>query len=422
MKALILTHGTRGDVQPYVALARALREAGHEAVLGAPASAAALAEPHGVPFAPAIDEMNAFMEQPRVRRAMESNFRGLSGKRTALELTLAAKPAMVRFLAEMAEVAADGGDVVVHMPGVPVHHIAEKMGVPAVPGALQPGWVPTAAFPSPALPFTPPRALNRASYSVSRAFTRFLARYGDSLRSDLGLPRRRGSRDILRRPDGGPATVLQGFSRHMLPAADPGYPPTVYTTGFWFLPAAPDWSPPADLEEYLAAGDPPVYIGFGSMVGFDPRETGRIVTEAVRRAGVRAVLSGGWGGIDVDRAGEGVHFIDQAPHDWLFPRMAAVVHHGGSGTTGAALASGRPQVVCPFLADQPFWAARAHAVGVAPPPQRGRELSVEGLAEAIGRAATDPGMRTRAEEMGELVRAEDGARNAVKVLEALVSA
>ncbi|PRX98804.1 glycosyltransferase [Allonocardiopsis opalescens] len=421
MRVVILTHGTRGDVQPYVALAKALLEAGHEALLGAPASAAALAEPHGVPFAPIVDEMNAFVEQPRVRHAMETNFRGLSGKRMAVELMLASRPAMIRCLAEMAEVAADGADVVVHMPGVPVHHVAEKMGVPAVPGALQPGWVPTGAFPNPSLPFTPPRALNRASYAPAQAFARILARYGDRLRSDLGLPGRPGSRDILRRPDGGPTTVLQGFSRHMLPAADPGYPPTVHTTGFWFLPAAPDWSPPAELEEFLAAGDPPVYIGFGSMVGFDPQKAGRIVTEAVRRAGVRAVLAGGWGGISLDRTtGEDIHLIDQAPHDWLFPRMAAVVHHGGSGTTGAALASGRPQVICPFLADQPFWAARAHAVGVAAPPQRGRDLSPEGLAEAIGQAATDPGMRVRAEEMGAKVRAEDGARAAVKVLETLV--
>jgi sterol 3beta-glucosyltransferase len=292
MKAIILTHGTRGDVQPYVALAKALREAGHEAVLGAPASAAALAEPHGVPFAPVIDEMNAFVDQPRVRRAMETGFSGLSGKRIALELTLASRPAMARFLAEMADVAADGGDVVVHMPGVPVHHIAEKMGIPAVPGALQPGWVPTGAFPNPMLPFTPPRTFNRASYATAQAFVRFMARSGDGLRADLGLPRRRGSRDILRRPDGGPATVLQGFSRHLLPVADPGYPSTVHTTGFWFLSAPPEWRPPADLEEFLAAGGPPVYIGFGSMVGLDPRKVGRIVTEAVRRAGVRAILAG----------------------------------------------------------------------------------------------------------------------------------
>ncbi|GAA1452241.1 glycosyltransferase [Nocardiopsis tropica] len=420
MKAIILTHGTRGDVQPYVALAKALREAGHEAVLGAPASAAALAEPHGVPFAPVIDEMNAFVDQPRVRRAMETGFSGLSGKRIALELTLASRPAMARFLAEMADVAADGGDVVVHMPGVPVHHIAEKMGIPAVPGALQPGWVPTGAFPNPMLPFTPPRTFNRASYATAQAFVRFMARSGDSLRADLGLPRRRGSRDILRRPDGGPATVLQGFSRHLLPVADPGYPSTVHTTGFWFLPAPPEWRPPADLEEFLAAGGPPVYIGFGSMVGLDPRKVGRIVTEAVRRAGVRAILAGGWGGISVDGNSEDVHLLEQAPHDWLFPRTAAVVHHGGSGTTGAALASGRPQVICPFLADQPFWAARAHAAGVAAPPQRGRDLSAEGLAEAIRRAVTDPAMRARAEEMGQRIRAKDGTRAAVGVLEALV--
>ncbi|MFI7699960.1 glycosyltransferase [Nonomuraea sp. NPDC049480] len=139
------------------------------------------------------------------------------------------------------------------------------------------------------------------------------------------------------------------------------------------------------------------------------------MTEAIRLAGVRAVLVTGWGGVRLDDVPEGILVLDQVPHDWLFPRMAAIVHHGGSGTTGAALAAGRPQVVCPFVADQPFWAARMHAAGVAPAPQR--PLTAESLAAAIRLAVTDRALAERAQSLGERVRAEDGITAAVKVLE-----
>ncbi|GAA4970675.1 hypothetical protein HD597_005303 [Nonomuraea thailandensis] len=162
--------------------------------------------------------------------------------------------------------------------------------------------------------------------------------------------------------------MLQGFSTHVLPDGL-DYPPWAHTTGFWFVLAPAGWAPSPELAAFLAAGDRPVYIGFGSMAGNDPERVGRVVAEAVRLAGVRAMLASGWGGLRVDDLPDNVFLLEQAPHGWLFPRMAAIVHHGGSGTTGAALAAGRPQVVCPFVADQPFWAARVHAAGVAPPPQ-----------------------------------------------------
>lgn len=419
MRVLILTHGTRGDVQPYAALAVALREAGHEAVLGAPASSAALARPYGLDYAPLDEGPNRLLSDPRIRRAMETNLRGPRGAWTALRALRRARPLLTRALEQMAGLAAPGVDAVVHMPLVPAQHIAEKLGVPAVPAVMQPGWVPTSAFTGPAVPRELPRALNRASYLPARLLLRSTAAAADHLRADvLGLAPRRGRHDILRAPDGSPATVLQAFSRHALPAADPGFPPWVHTTGFWFLPAAPGWSPPAGLRAFLEAGEPPVYIGFGSMVGRDPRRTGRLVAEAVRLAGVRAVLGAGWGGIRVEDPARDVFLLDEAPHRWLFPQVAAVVHHGGSGTTGAALAAGRPQVVCPFFADQHFWARAVRAAGVAPPGRR-RALSAPGLAQDIRRALTDADMAGRAERLGRRVRAEDGAGTAVRVLESL---
>ncbi len=213
--------------------------------------------------------------------------------------------------------------------------------------------------------------------------------------------------------------MLQAFTRHLLPP-DPGYPPWVHTTGAWFLPAPPGWSPPPELSAFLRAGEPPVYVGFGSMVGTDPRGVGAAVVEATRRVGVRAVMVSGWGGVRVDDLPDHVLAVDGAPHDWLFPRTAAIVHHGGSGTTAAALAAGRPQVVCPFVGDQQFWAARAHAVGVAPAPQPQHRLTASGLADAVRSAVHDPGTAARAERLGRLVRDEGGVSAAVRTLESVV--
>ncbi|MFI7637419.1 glycosyltransferase [Nonomuraea sp. NPDC049400] len=419
MKVLILTHGTRGDVQPYAALALALKRAGHEPVLAAPAAMASLAEPHGIAFAPVHDGPNTLIDQPDIRQAIETNYRGLRGKKVALQVMRRSKPLMAAVFDDMAGVAEGGADVVVHAPGVPGQHFAERLGVPAVPAALQPVWVPTAAFRNPMLPVPLPKALNRASYLPIKLMLRSFGGIADDLRKRrLNLPRRRGRHDILRCPNGRPATVLHGFSRHVLPAGM-DYPAWVHTTGFWFLPAPPGWTPSPELAAFLEAGPVPVYVGFGSMAGTDPQRVGRIVTEALRLAGVRAVLAAGWGGIQAGDLPDTVHQLDQAPHDWLLPRMAAIVHHGGAGTTGAALAAGRPQVLCPFVADQPFWAARAHAAGVAVPPQPQRRLTPDGLATAIRLAATDTAMAAAADDLGRRIRAENGAARAVTILESL---
>ncbi|NUT48133.1 MAG: glycosyltransferase family 1 protein [Saccharothrix sp.] len=417
MKALLVTHGTRGDVQPMLALAVALREAGHDAVLAAPASFAPAAEHAGVAFAELDEGPNRLLEDPVVRQAVDGGYRGVRGKITALRTARRIKPLMAEVLRDLGPVGRDSKvDVVVHTPSVPAQHVAEMLGVPAVLAAFQPGWVPTSAFPCPMVPLPRlPRFLNRATYlTVSVTLRSFAGIVGDWRTRDLGLPRRKGGHDLLRDAEGRDRLVLQAFSPTVTPVA-PDWSESVRTTGFWYLPSG-SWTPPARLAEFLESGEPPVYVGFGSMAGRDAERTGRVVVEAVRAAGVRAVLATGWGGIDATTSPE-VLVIDHAPHGRLFPRMAAVVHHGGAGTTAAALAAGVPQVVCPFVADQPYWARRMHALGVAPPPVRQQRLDAGALAAAI-RAAL--GASSRAAEVGRAVRAENGVTQAVHVLEELI--
>ncbi|MBW4722149.1 glycosyltransferase [Saccharothrix obliqua] len=416
MRALLVTHGTRGDVQPMLALAVALRRAGHEVLLAAPHSAGAMAAEHGVEFAGLDEGPNKLLHDPVLRQAIDGGYRGLRGKITAVRAARRIKPLMADVLRDVGDVArGSAADVVVHTPAVPAQHVAELLGVPAVLAALQPGWVPTAAFPCPMVPLPRlPKSLNRATYLAASATLRSYAGITDRWRVDqLGLPRRRGSHNLLHN-----RLVLQAFSPRITPVA-PDWPTTVRTTGFWYLPDSP-WTPPPHLEEFLSAGPPPVYLGFGSMAGRDTARTGRILTEAIRKAGVRAVLATGWGSITALPSTTDILVIDQAPHQWLFPRIRVVVHHGGAGTTAAALAAGVPQVVCPFVADQPHWAHRAHVVGIAPPPLSRQRLTATALAEAIATAVHDTAMRQHAHELGAAIRAEDGVTRAVAALEDLV--
>jgi sterol 3beta-glucosyltransferase len=211
--------------------------------------------------------------------------------------------------------------------------------------------------------------------------------------------------------------LLYGFSPHVVPRpAD--WPPNHHVTGYWFLDPDDGWQPPADLAAFLAAGPPPVYIGFGSMANRDPAEAAQIMLDALAQSGQRGVIASGWGGLTPSDLPDRVHMLSSIPHSWLFPRMAAVVHHGGAGTTAAGLRAGVPSIIVPFFGDQPFWGRRVAELGVGPVPIPRRKLTASALADAITRAVTDPAMRARAAALGEQIRAEDGIAAAAAHIEA----
>ena len=214
------------------------------------------------------------------------------------------------------------------------------------------------------------------------------------------------------RPPARRGPVLYGFSRHVVPLPTGRERPR-HATGYWTLPAGPDWTPPPALAAFLSRPGPVVSIGFGSMAGGDPDATTALAVDAARRAGVRAVLLAGSGGLAATPETDDVFVADAVPHDWLFPRVDAVVHHGGAGTTGAAIQAGVPAVVVPFTVDQPFWASRVAALGVGPAPLPYGQLSAARLADALRQATTDKPMRDRARTLGAAVRAEDGVAAAV---------
>jgi len=213
--------------------------------------------------------------------------------------------------------------------------------------------------------------------------------------------------------------TLLGVSPLIMPPPR-DWPPHIHVTGYWFLPV-PAYEPPTTLQAFLDAGTPPVYIGFGSMSNRDPEGTMRVIVEALAQTGQRGVVYSGWGGLHSADLPSNIYLLDGAPHDWLFPRMAAVVHHGGAGTTGAALRAGVPSSVVAHIGDQWFWGRRLHETGVGAAPMRRHEFDVPRLTATLNTLINDSTLRQRAAQMGEDIRAEDGVANAVAAFQGIVN-
>lgn len=406
MRFVLLATGTRGDVQPFAALAQGLAGAGHDAVLAAPGPFESFVRSHGVSFLPMGSDYAALLESPEGKAALGGN-----PVKMVQVLRQTVFPLMRQMLDD-AWAAAQGADALIYHPkalaGV---HLAERLGVPCFIGTPVPVVVPTAAFPAPAfVGHSLGGPLNRLTYHAVRSGSRpFRGMVAEWRRTRLGLgPRREG--EYVQ--GGRPIPVLHAFSRHVVPPpAD--WPSEAVVTGYWFPRRSRAWEPPADLDAFLEAGPPPVYVGFGSVAGIDRDGITRMVSAALGRAGVRGILATGTGAAPA-LLSDTVLAIPGAPHDWLFPRMAAVVHHGGAGTTAAGLAAGRPTVICPATTDQPFWGRVVHELGAGPVPIPRKQLTVERLAEGIRAAMTDGEMRRRAASLGEAIRAEDGVARAVE--------
>jgi UDP:flavonoid glycosyltransferase YjiC (YdhE family) len=388
-------------VQPYIALGRGLQARGHAVTLATVSEFEDLVGEYGLAFAPLRGD---FLKAAQSREG-QGNFLKLVGQWIA----------MARETLDDEWQQAQGAEVFIYNPAaLGGYHIAEKLGVPAFAAFPTPLYTPTRAFPSPFFPVASLGPFNKASH-------RLLAKMGPAMygrpirewrREALGLPPARGEARLR----GQPVPMLYGYSEAVVPRpAD--WDESAVVTGYWFLDAPAGWQPLEGLAQFLASGPPPVYVGFGSMFMAGGAEKTRLVLKALALAGQRGVLATGWGGMTAEGTTDNVYFVDEVPHDWLFPQVAAVVHHGGAGTTGAGLRVGRPTVICPLVGDQPFWGRRVAATGAGPEPISLLRLTPERLAAAMTTAVTDAGMRERAAALGERLRSEDGVGRAADFIE-----
>ena len=410
----VIASGTRGDVQPAVALGKALSLRGHDVAILAGANFREWIESHGLTAVPSRVDVQAIMNSESGREWVDRGHNPIAQKNLMQKLI----DETGWLLAMEAWEACQGADAIVSSftSDTIATAVAEKLGVPQISMPLQPALFATRdgrSVPNAPVP-------GRASL-LNLWFSKLLIEpfpwqmYGPltrRLRSELGLPEQSGRENLEQRLR---MLTLQAFSPAVVPhPAD--WPDSVHTTGYWFLDERATWKPPPDLVSFLDGGEPPVYVGFGSMTGRKAERATRIVLEGLARAGRRAILASGWAGVDADLP-ESVFRVEAVPHGWLFARVAAVAHHGGAGTTAAGLRAGVPSLVLPHFADQPFWGRRVHALGVGPKPLAPHKLTVERLAPAIEAVTTDAEMRRRAETLGRTLRSEDGLGSAVSLIE-----
>ncbi|MBA3872520.1 MAG: glycosyltransferase family 1 protein [Anaerolineae bacterium] len=409
----IVASGTRGDVQPYVALGQGLQQVGYRVRVLTNENFESLVTEAGLGFASTGENIEAIIQSEEWRKTTESgNFIKILGKMQS---------EMKRHAARIAQTLPDlikGSDLLITgMGGIGgIYALAEMLHIPVIQAYVFP-FTPTGEFPAPLVPKLPlGGAVNRLSFRIVRQMFWQNSKVADTaIRQAVGMGKGSfwGPFGSLQRHH---VPALYGFSRYVLPRPQ-DWPKNHLVTGYWYLDAPDNWAPPTDLVEFLNAGKAPVYIGFGSMINSNPEEAGKIALEALERSGQRGIIASGWGGLKPSQLPDTVYAISSIPHSWLFPRMAAVVHHGGAGTTSAGLRAGIPSIIIPFMGDQPFWGKRVADLGVGTNPIPRKKLTSENLAAAISDAVSNTTMQQKAARLGQNIRDEDGIGKAVSLIE-----
>ncbi|CAH2054722.1 unnamed protein product [Thlaspi arvense] len=412
MQIVMLIVGTRGDVQPFVAIAKRLQDYGHRVRLATHANFKEFVLTAGLEFYPLGGD-------PKVLAGYMVKNKGFlpSGPSEIPIQRNQMKDIIYSLLPACKEPDPDSGisfkaDAIIANPPAYGHtHVAEALRIPIHVFFTMP-WTPTSEFPHPLS-----RVKQPAGYRLSYQIVDSLIWLG--IRDMVNDLRKKKLKlrpvTYLSGTQGSGSNIPHGYmwSPHLVPKPK-DWGPQIDVVGFCFLDLASNYEPPAELVEWLEAGDKPIYIGFGSLPVQEPEKMTEIIVEALQRTKQRGIINKGWGGLgNLKEPKDFVYLLDNVPHDWLFPRCKAVVHHGGAGTTAAGLKAACPTTIVPFFGDQPFWGERVHARGVGPAPIPVDEFSLHKLEDAINFMVDDK-VKSSAETLAKAMKDEDGVAGAVK--------
>ncbi len=415
MKVSILAIGSTGDVRPCVMLSKELIKRGHEVIIVTYDRFESFVKSVGADFAEFpgdIDEVMHIAANPNVGPfELMKKMRDYMGD---------LKDDIERVLLDSFE----GSDIVVYANSVSsmAVYIAERLKIPYVRLNYYPDLESSDVTP-PVYPKLPMpkflksfynRMANKISYHLAINICRKPLK---SWVTKYDLPK---TKYFYTRGDGKPMDHLMAYSETICPRSKE-YGENVHICGYLFEDKADvDYTPNDELKDFLSAGEPPVYIGFGSMIDGSFEELRKLIINALEISGKRAIISKGWGGFSEENLPDNIYMVDYCPHDWLFEQVSAVVHHGGAGTTAAGLRAGKPTVIIPFGADQTFWGDQINKLGCGPKPIKRKKLNAKKLAKAL--IETDsPEMQQRARDIADKLAQEDGVKNACDVAEKIAA-
>lgn len=413
MKITLLALGSRGDVQPFLALGLGLQQAGYAVTIAAGQDFASWIVNNGLNFQPFAVNLHELLQEQTNKQWIENNggnpFAQMRGLRHLIDQISGTLVADIEHMIS-------GTDIVISnaMTYPIVDSLNEKNTFLHINAAVHPV-TPTSDYLSTLMYIRQQRSVtNRIGgylflWGVWYAFKNLI----DELRHDKNLnPIGRG--EFFRRWN--KARILYAVSPLVLPTAS-DWDENKIVSGYWFLDDETYWQPPQELQDFLESGDSPVYVGFGSMSSVNPKATTQLIIQALKQTGQRGIISKGWAGLEANHLPDSIFMIDDVPHNWLFPRMKAIVHHGGSGTTASALRAGRPQTIVAHGVDQPFFGRRLPELGVGTPFIHRPNLTIERLVKAINGMVDNQSMETRAQQIAGEIRKEEGVAVAIKQIE-----
>lgn len=413
MHITLLALGSRGDILPLVALGRGLRHAGYQVRLVSFQDFASIANENGIDFHSVDIDSRQVMSSAAGLDLAES---GGNPIKMLISIMRSFGSITKYYEKAFADTRIWNTDAIVNQIPAGMYGIdlAEKLDLPYFTAAVIP-LHPTGAFPIPLL----------TTHSLGRQLNRFTYRLGwqmgwQPMRAAINRFRVK-SLKLKPAPLSGydqlirSKPTLNGFSSFVVPRPD-DWRANVHITGYWF-PQQSSWNPSPEILQFLRSGKPPIFIGFGSMPVRNPEVTSQVILSACRRAGVRVVIGSGWSALGWNKLPDFAFQLDYAPYQWLFPKMAGIVHHGGSGTTALALKSGKPSFIVPFGADQFFWGTRTHALSVGPSPLPFKNLEVNILADKLKALVGTPSYNNYTSLISSQLKSEHGIARAVEIIQ-----
>ncbi len=421
MKIAITTVGTRGDLQPYIALGIGLKAAGHDVLIVSAKNEAAFVQHYGLDFFPLDVDIQKIMESDDVKGMAKGN----NPIKFIVSHLKGSKKMKQKLVATQAEIwtACQDADAIIFHPGMPIgFFIAKQLGKVSILANPFP-MVGTSLYPS-ILFYTMPRlgkAFNVFTHFIFQKLFWALSKsaikefWDANVKTNMNF----SISPIQQQIESG-MPVLNGYSE-LLFSHDDKWGKNIHTTGSWLVETEANFIPPIDLVQFIEKAEPPIYIGFGSMKDVESfNVTFKMIAEALAITKQRAVVALGWSTLNNDEPiPDNIFLIESIPHSWLFPKMKMLIHHGGVGTTAAGLTAGKPTIIIPHNADQPAWGLRVYELGVGAKPIKKTKLTVDKLASTI-LFALQPAIVLNAEKLGVELRKENGVSEAVRFINSTI--